>query len=144
MVSIDIDWSLGFQIVNFLVLMLVLNAVLYKPIRGILRQRAEKIAQLNGEINASLESVDTQAKALEAERAGARSQGAALREELKNQARGQERELITAATKEMEETVARVRQQIAAEIGGVREELKGQVQSFGRELAQKLLGRSIQ
>jgi F-type H+-transporting ATPase subunit b len=144
MVSIDIDWSLGFQIVNFLVLMLVLNAVLYKPIRGILQQRAEKIAQLNGEINASLEGVDAQAKALEAERAGARSQGAALREELKNAARGQERELITAATKEMEETVARVRQQIAAEIGGVREELKGQVQSFGRELAQKLLGRSIQ
>ncbi len=144
MVSIDIDWSLGFQIVNFLVLMLVLNAVLYKPIRGILQQRAEKIAQLNGEISASLEGVEAQSKALEAERAGARSQGAALREEIKGDARGQERELITAATKEMEETVARVRQQIASEIGGVREELKGQVQSFGRELAQKLLGRSIQ
>lgn len=144
MVSIDIDLSLVFQIINFLVLMFVLNQVLYKPIRGILRQRAEKFAQLNGEISSSLEGVDAQTKALEAERASARNQGAALREDIKNQARGRERELITEATKEMEATVAKVREQIAAEIGGVREELKGQVQSFGRELAQKLLGRSIQ
>ena len=144
MVSIDVDLSLVFQIVNFLVLMFVLNQVLYKPIRGILHQRAEKFAQLNGEIASSMEGVDAQARALEAERASARSQGAALREDIKNVARGQERELITEATKEMEQTVAKVRQQIAAEIGGVREELKGQVQSFGRELAQKLLGRSIQ
>ena len=144
MVSIDIDMSLVFQIVNFLVLMFVLNTVLYKPIRGILQQRAEKFAQLNGEISRSLEGVDAQARALEAERASARGQGAALREEIKTAARGQERELISGATKEMEETVAKVRQQIASEIGGVREQLKGQVQAFGRELAQKLLGRSIQ
>ena len=144
MVSIDIDMSLVFQVINFLVLMFVLNQVLYKPIRGILKQRAEKIAQLNGEISSSLEGVDGQAKALASEQASARNQGAQLREEIKSDGRTQERELIGAATKEMEATVARVREQIAAEIGGVRQELKAQVQTFGRELAQKLLGRSIQ
>ena len=144
MVSIDVDISLVFQIVNFLVLMFVLNQVLYKPIRGILKQRAEKFAQLNGEINSSQEEADNQAKALEAEQASARNQGAQLREQIKTEGRSQERDLITSATKEMEETVAKVREQIAAEIGGVRQELKAQVQSFGRELAQKLLGRSIQ
>ena len=35
-------------------------------------------------------------------------------------------------------------QEIAGEIGSAREELKGQVQAFGQELAQKLLGRSLQ
>jgi F-type H+-transporting ATPase subunit b len=144
MVSIDIDWSLGFQIVNFLVLMFVLNLVLYKPIRGILAQRAEKIAQMNGEIASSLEGVDNKNKALEAERANARTQGASLREEIKAAGRTEERELVGAATKEMEEAVARVRAEIAKEIGGVRDQLKAEVQTFGRDLAQKILGRSIQ
>lgn len=144
MVSIDIDWSLGFQIVNFLVLMFVLNLVLYKPIRGILAQRAEKIAQLNGDISSSLEGVDNKNKALEAERASARTQGASLREEIKTAARKEEREMVGSATKEMEDTVARVRAEIAKEIGGVRDQLKTEVQSFGRDLATKILGRSIQ
>ena len=44
----------------------------------------------------------------------------------------------------MEKTVSKLRAQIAEEIGQARSQLKGEVQTFGVELAQKILGRSIQ
>lgn len=144
MVSIDINASLLWQIANFLVLIFVLNVVLYKPIRGILKERAAKFAQLGAEINAGVEGAAAKAKELEDRRAESRRQGAQIREELKNEGRSKERDLIQAATKEMEESVAKVRAEIASEIGKAREELKAQVQTFGVELAQKILGRSIQ
>ncbi len=144
MVSIDITWSLAFQIANFLVLIFLLNVVLYKPIRGILAERKAKIAQMNSEINASVEGAAAKAQQLESDRAQARKAGASAREEIKTAARGQERELINAATAEMEQTVSKLRAQISEEIGKARGQLKGEVQTFGVELAQKILGRSIQ
>jgi F-type H+-transporting ATPase subunit b len=144
MVSIDIDSSLFWQIGNFLVLLVALNYLLYRPIRGIIKQRAEKVAQLNGDITSSEEGAKAKQAELEAEMAEARRQGAEVREEMKGEGHSKEREIIDAATAEMEKAVAKVREEISAEIGKARDELKGQVQSFGRELAQKLLGRSLQ
>ncbi len=46
---INIDQSLIFQIVNFLLLMLILNTLLYRPIRNILKQRADKVGLLEEE-----------------------------------------------------------------------------------------------
>lgn len=144
MVSIDVTSSLIFQIINFVVLIFLLNVVLYKPIRGILAERKAKIAQMNGEIAASTEGAAAKAQKLEADRAEARKAGASAREEIKAQARGKEREIINAATAEMEQTVSKLRAQIAEEIGQARDRLKGEVQTFGVELASKILGRSIQ
>lgn len=144
MVSIDIDASLLWQIGNFLFLILALNFLLYKPIRGILQKRAEKIGQLSGEITSNSEGAKAKEEELASLKAQARRQGLEVAEEMKDEGRAQERQIIEAATKEMEEAVARVRAEIAAEIGQVRDELKAQVQSFGQELAQKILGRSIQ
>ena len=46
---ISVDVSLFIQIANFLFLIWVLNIILYRPIRGIIRQRKEKFDKL--EIN---------------------------------------------------------------------------------------------
>lgn len=144
MVSIDINISTIIQMVNFLVLLLALNYLLYRPIRGIIKKRAEKIAQLNNDIASSQEAVTSKEEELAAQRAVARTQGGETREELKAEGKAKERELIDAATAEMEKAVAEVREQVAKDIGQAREELKGEIRTFGTELAQKILGRSIQ
>lgn len=141
---IDINDSLFWQIGNFLLLMLLMNFVLYKPIRGILKKRAAKVAELNSDITSNEEGVKTKTEEMEAQKAEARRAGASVREDIKGEGRKVERQMIDDATKEMEQSVAKVREQITADIGKARDELKGQVQSFGVELAQKVLGRTIQ
>ena len=144
MVSLDIDISLFWQIVNFLVLLGALNYLLYRPIRGILKKRAQAVAQLNGEITSRREESKVKAQELEEQRSQALRQGDVVKEELMAEGRAKEREIIEAATREMEEMVAKLRAQIKTEMGQARSELKGQIQSFGEELARKILGRSIQ
>jgi F-type H+-transporting ATPase subunit b len=144
MVSIDVDASLLFQIVNFLVLMAVLNVVLYKPIRGILKERAARIAQLNGEAAAATEGVASRTKALDDQRVASRKEGAQLKEALKGEGHSAERAMVQEATAEMEAAVVKVRAEVKAEIDQAKVDLQAQVQGFGVELAQKILGRSIQ
>ncbi len=50
---ISVDGSLFIQIVNFIVLIWLLNKILYGPIRNILRERGEKVSDLESSINAS-------------------------------------------------------------------------------------------
>jgi len=144
MISIIPDASVFIQIANFVVLVVALNYLLFKPIRGIIAQRAEKMATLGGDIAAATEGAQAKGEAMNAELAEARRQGQALKERQKAEAHSQERSVVEAATKEMEQAVAKVRAQITEEIGQAREELKGQVRGFGQDLAQKILGRSIQ
>ena len=144
MVTIDIDSSLLWQIANFLLLLVLLNYVLYRPIRGIIRQRAEKMAQLRGDIEASEEGTKAQGAELENQRVQARRSGAEVAEGLKGQGKVKERELIEAATAEMEQTVAKIRVEVTREITQAREDLKAEIRTFGVDLAQKILGRSVQ
>ena len=144
MVDVVPNFSVFIQIINFLVLMYVLNLLLYKPIRGIIKERREKIAGLNGDIATSSEGVKSKQDEMNSLRNEAKKQGAAAREEIKHEGRSEERKLVDEATAQMEAAVEEVRKQIAVEMSTAREELRGQVQVFGAELAQKLLGRSIQ
>lgn len=144
MVDVRPNVSLFIQIVNFLVLMVALNYLLYRPIRGILKKRADKFASLNSDITTSRENEKAKQGELEAQLAEARRQGVDNKDEYKAEGRAKERELIEAATAEMEKAVAEVREQIAQQMGQARQELKDQVRDFGRDLAQKILGRSIQ
>ncbi len=143
MVSIIPDSTLFIQMGIFLLLIFTLNVVLYKPIRGILRQRAEKKAELSSEITGSNEGVRAKTAEMEAMLAQARSQGREAREEFIGQGREEERSIIEAATREMEATVTSVREEIKKEIGQARDDLTAQVEAFGRDLASKILGRSI-
>jgi uncharacterized sodium:solute symporter family permease YidK len=42
-VTVIPDWTVAIQLANFLLILWILNRLLYRPIRNILRQRKEKI-----------------------------------------------------------------------------------------------------
>ena len=48
---IDIDWTLYAQIINFLLLVFLLNVVLFRPIRKALKERQAKLLAQETEIN---------------------------------------------------------------------------------------------
>lgn len=144
MISIIPDVSVFIQIANFVVLVVALNYLLYKPIRGIIAKRAEKMATLNSEIAADSDGAKAKTEEMNAKLAQARRQGLEAKEQLKAEAHAQERDVVEAATHEMEQAVAKVRAQIADEVGKARQELKAQINDFGQDFAQKILGRSIQ
>ncbi|MBW2086726.1 MAG: ATPase, partial [Deltaproteobacteria bacterium] len=55
---IEINASLFIQVVNFLLMLLVLNYLLYRPIQGVLRQRREKIDGFESDIERLIEKAE--------------------------------------------------------------------------------------
>ena len=140
---IDINVSLFIQMANFLVFLIVMNFVLYRPIRRIVAERKKMIS----EKQESVESLEAQAKAalLEYDRKlqESRSMGFQRIQELKAAGYEQEKELLRQISEQAAAKVGELREKIQKDIGIARMELKHQVKSFSLDLAQKILGRKI-
>jgi len=140
---IDINVSLFIQMANFLVFLIVMNFVLYRPIRRIVAERKKMIS----EKQESVESLEAQAKAalLEYDRKlqESRSMGFQRIQELKAAGYEQEKELLRQISEQAAAKVGELRAKIQKDIGIARMELKHQVKSFSLDLAQKILGRKI-
>ena len=140
---VKVDSSLLIQIVNFLFLIWVLNMVLYKPIRNILKQRKEKVSGLENRIATLSGDMSEKEDALAAGIRSARADGLKEREGLLQEAAGEEKRIIGEIQQKAQADLTAVREKIAKEADGVRMTLEGQLEDFARAIGQKILGRAV-
>jgi F-type H+-transporting ATPase subunit b len=140
---IDIDWTLGALLINFLVLVFLLNVVLFRPIRKALKERQARLDAQTADINL----MESQGQDLDSEikdkLAAARREGAGAREVLKQEGAAAETSLMEEVKREADLEWSRVEQKIKEDMARARESLKAQAQSFAQLLASKILGREL-
>jgi F-type H+-transporting ATPase subunit b len=140
---IDIDISFIFQAVNFLLLMLVLNFLLYKPMRKVLADRAAEIA--GGHAKAVEVDRDVQEKMAqyEARLREAKAKASEERGILKKAALAEEAVILDKARNEAGDSVNALKMRVAKEATDARAFLREQVQSLSLEISEKVLGRRL-
>jgi len=141
---LNINGTLILQIANFLVLLLILNLILFKPIRRILSQREEEFQSRRKVIDDYQSRAQQIQKDIEEGKVLARKEGYTAKEMLKNQALEEEKGILQEAGSAVEQKLTAAKKDIEAKTAAAREALEGQIASFSKELAQKVLGRSIQ
>jgi F-type H+-transporting ATPase subunit b len=140
---ISVDSSLFFQIANFLVLIWAMNALVYRPIRNILRRRSEKIDGLKTGIDASATRVEEKNQAYEQGIKNARAEGMKKRDAVVEEAETGEREIVAEINRKAQAELAKVREDIAKDVESVRSALMERTEEFAREIGQKILGRAV-
>jgi F-type H+-transporting ATPase subunit b len=139
---VSIDWTLAIQIVNFLVLIFILNSILYKPIRAILLQRKAKIEGLESGISASTAEVADKDRAFTDGIKQARAKGQKEKEELLQNAADEERAIIAKINAKAQEDLTAVKAKIAQDTQAVKVALEKEVDAFANAITQKILGRT--
>ena len=140
---IDIDWTLFAQIINFLLLVFLLNVVLFRPIRGALRDRQARLLAQETEINVLTDKGRSLEDEIKEELAAARRAGAGARETLKQEGAQAEVTLLEEVKRQAELEWATVEKKIKADMAKARASLQTQAQSFAQLLATKILGREL-
>jgi F-type H+-transporting ATPase subunit b len=140
---IQIDWTLGAQLVTFLVLVFLLNMVLFRPIREALKKRRARMDTQEADINL----MGTQGQGLNSETmdklAAARREGVRARESLKQEGSEAEAALLEEIKREVDQEWLQVEQQIKEDVARARKALQTQTQSFAQLLVSKILGREL-
>jgi len=140
---IDIDWTLYAQIINFLLLVFLLNVVLFRPIRNALKDRQAKLLAQETEINVLTDKGRSLEDEIKEELAAARRDGAGARESLKQEGAQAEATLLEEVKHQVEIEWAAVEKKIQADMAKARKSLQTQAQSFAQLLATKILGREL-
>ena len=143
-VTVIPDWTLIIQIINFLLILWILNRILYRPIRNILRQRKEKIDGLELSIQTFNDDAEEKDNAFAAGIKEARTKGLNEKQAMLQDAAEEENKIIAKVNEKAQAELADIRQKISQEAQTVKAALETKVSEFADDICQKILGRTVQ
>ena len=140
---IELNLSFVIQLINFGILVLVLNVFLFKPIRKVLADRRQVIDSAREKTV----SVDAEAQGkmaqYEARLHAAKAEAGAHRADALKLAQAEETAVLEKARKQASESLASIRDRVAKEAAEARELLKKQAEILSGDICEKILGRSL-
>ncbi|RMF88262.1 MAG: hypothetical protein D6739_00375 [Nitrospirae bacterium] len=140
---IELNVSLLIQAVNFLVLLVVLQRILYRPILQALEERARRTRGARGEVERVEEQGAELMAAYEADLAVARSQARARYQERRAEALAEAERIVAEEKQKAEAELAQHEQALAKRRESLLAELAEREAELAREVAAKALGRAL-
>lgn len=140
---INIDLAFLIQLINFLVLLAVLNVLLYKPIRKVLAERQGRIADARSKAEGVDRDVQTKMAEYEARIREMKSGAADERGTLVKEAQAEEAAILESARKEATATLSAIRTRVEKEAADAMVILREQAKLLSVDICEKVLGRSL-
>jgi F-type H+-transporting ATPase subunit b len=140
---IDINVSLLFQLVNFIVLLIALNFILFKPIRKIMQEREQGISSSFGDAKAAQERTRNLLEQYNASLAEAKQKAATTYNTIYQQGLDAQRDMISAERTKAGEMLDKAQAEIVATANAARTDLKKEAERLSQEITSKLLGRAV-
>ncbi|KAB2890757.1 MAG: ATP synthase F0 subunit B [Desulfobulbaceae bacterium] len=140
---ITMDITLLFQIVNMIILMFLLNGVLYKPVKKILKDRAERQQGMQGEIAKFEKNARLRQQEVDEKMAKASGKAKAALDSARAEAQAAGDQKLGAIKTEAEDGKNKQLAEIRAQIGSARASLQANLDGFANDMASKILGRSL-
>ncbi len=138
--KLGIEPSLLFaQFVNFAIIMILLNWLLYKPILGMLEKRKKKIQEgleLTEKMRLEWEKMDEKKARFMEE---ARIDGLKLIEEAKRQAKGEERVILEETRKKSDDMIEKAKREIAELKVSMEKQVRHEAVSLAVEMTKRIL-----
>jgi F-type H+-transporting ATPase subunit b len=140
---IDINVSLLFQLVNFIVLLIALNFILFKPIRQIMQEREQGISSSFGDAKAAQERAQNLLEQYNASIAEAKQKAATTYNTIYQQGLDAQRDMISAERTKAGEMLDKAQAEIVAAANAARTDLRKEAERLSQEITSKLLGRAV-
>ena len=140
---ISVDWTLGLQFLNFIILLVVLNKLLYRPLKKII---AERDATITGSLAAakSLESeIDEKMQRYQQQLSDAKIQANEQRNKLKKAATVEEGKILLEAQGKAATRMQAIKTKVGVEAEEASKTLKKEAGSLAGQIATKILGREL-
>lgn len=140
---IDINSALFYQLANFLVLLVVLNSILFKPIRQIMQERELDISSAFGDAKTAQERMQHLLDSYNASLTEAKQKAASTFNAIYQQGLDAQRDMIAAERAKSGEMLDKARTEIAAASAAAQTDLKKDAERLSQEITSKLLGRAV-
>ena len=136
---LDLNITLVFQLVNFFIALYVLNLLLIRPIREIIRKRKAVMDDMSGESESYEYQAEQRLSDYDNQLTRARQDAGPNREKAREAGAAEQASLVAEAQKRAQEIIAETRRNLQAEADASLKELRGQVATLSGQLAERVL-----
>ncbi|MCE5211067.1 MAG: ATP synthase F0 subunit B [Deltaproteobacteria bacterium] len=144
MVTVIPDYTLLVQGVLFLALVFLLNILLYKPILSIIDRRKKQLEESENEIKLFDESAEKKVAEYEEKLKLAKLKASEAKKEVIQEGANQAKNIIDAVRNEIPVIAREFQQKMDKEVEKAKAVLDGSSRQLSVDIAQKILGRSVQ
>ena len=138
---IDLDLTLFIQLFNFFVTLIVLNVLLIRPVREIIRKRRETTAALTAEADGFVARANTALENYESALRTAREEGGALRRQAREEAENGGQAVLAEAHADAHRVLSQKREATMEEVRKGREALQADIPALTAGIFDKLVGK---
>jgi len=140
---IEINWTIGVQFINFMVLMGLLHVLLFRPVRTLLAERKAMIDGGHARARELKEQIEEKMARYQEQLQQAKQQGGEEKAALRAAASKEEAEMLGDAHEVALTRLKAIRDQVAEEANKVRAELGSESTMLATQVAAKVLGRGL-
>lgn len=140
---IELNWTMLIQLINFLLLIWILNKILYQPVLKILNERDSRIGCAQDRARSLIAQGESLLADYEVRLRNTKIEAMALKTEIRKEAAGESSQVIDAARLQADGIVTETRAAMRAELDQVRRELEPELGSLASEIAAQVLGRKV-
>jgi F-type H+-transporting ATPase subunit b len=128
------------QLANFLILLVVLNYLLFRPMLNLFKERKDRINGFLDDAKAMDKKKEEALRQMEIELSEARNKAKAVIDALRKEGMETQKDIIEKAEKEAHEINKKAQKVLRAETEKARKALRRDVEAFSREIVRKLVG----
>lgn len=140
---ISVDWTLGLQFLNFIILLIILNKILYRPLKKIIDERREIISSSYEKAKDLEVDIDEKMQRYQQKLNEAKIKANKERNKLKQAASEEEVKILAEAHGKATSRLQVIKNQVADEAGEASKTLKSEAKSLAGQIATKILGREL-
>lgn len=140
---IDVDATFLIQLVLFLMLLVIMNKLVFKPFLEADARREEKTEKTRQDARVLEARASELSTRYDDEYGAARSKGSSARAALRGEGLTAKEAEISKATAEANAHLDKVRAEIKADVEQARQSMLGQVDDLARQVAEKIIGRPV-
>lgn len=141
---VSLDYTLFIQIINFLLIIFVLNLLLYKPLLKIIDKRDGQIEGAKAKVRSLDQQIEQMMAEYEEKLRKARQEAMRQKEAIQQSGAEEARRIVGAVSTEIAKAAAEFKLKVEKEKQEALSALKGQSEQIAVEISEKILGRSLQ
>lgn len=140
---ISVDWTIGLQFVNFIVLLIILNKMLYRPLMNVVAKRREAIEGSHGRAQSLEADIEEKMRHYQQQLSDAKQVANDERSKLKKAATDEEAVLLSDAQAKAAARLQSIKAQVAVEATEASNLLKKEAGALADQISTKILGRKL-
>ncbi len=140
---ISVDYTLFLVILNFLLLLLVLNKLLYKPLKQFLTDRANQISNDMDEAKKSIEKADELVKEKESDLRQAMQDSRKMKDQIRKEAENQANDILNSAKVQEKKILIETEAQLELKKIKATQDIEENITALVTELSSKVLAEKM-